>query len=182
LASMLLVDSTDASGQPKRLSTARHIDSLLERIQVDAGDPLCDDATVRAAFKLLHHGLEAHSSVAEAWAPRFRDTKTGAKWQELQLIASVLGVTLASASLEDDVTDRLEAAATDLLAKTGSEDWQRPRKTQTATQWGFIATRALEIAETIGADLDESSEALVEQFGYSCVPTLRAVAADARST
>jgi hypothetical protein len=180
LISMLLMDSMDA-GQPKRLSTARHIDSLLERIQKDPDDALRSDAKVRSAFKLLHRGLEAHSAVAEAWAPRFRDTGTGAKWQELQLIASVLGVTLAAASLGDDVIDRLEAVASDLEAKTASDDWQRPAKTQTATQWEFIATRAIDIAEGIGADLDAAAKVLTAQFGQSCVPTLRAVAA-ARAT
>lgn len=184
LASMLLVDSIDAGGLPKRLSTARHIDSLLERIQNEASDPLRNDATIRAAFKLLHRGLEAHSAVAEAWAPRFRDTGTGAKWQELQLVASALGVTLAAASLRDDVSTRLEAVASDLETKTASDEWQRPAKTQTATQWEFIATRALDIAEAIGADLNASSEALAKEFGQSCVPTLRAVAgaADTRLT
>jgi hypothetical protein len=180
LASMLLLDSRDPSGQPKRLSTARHIDAFLDRIQKDPSDPLRDDATVRDAFLLLYRGLEAHSAVEAAWAPRFLDTKTGAKWQELQLVASVLGVTIAAASLGDDTVDSLEAAAPDLSEKTGSDGWQRPSKTQTATQWEFIATKALSIAEALGVDLDESSANLVTKFGHSCVPALKAVAAEAR--
>jgi hypothetical protein len=175
LASMLLMDSVE-DGQPKRLSTARHIDSLLERIQSDPVDAFHRDENVRAAFKLLHRGLEAHSAVAQAWAPRFQDTGTGAKWQELQLIASVLGVTIAAATLGKDVIDRLETVASDLEAKTASDGWQRPAKTQTATQWAFIAERAIDIAEVIGADLDEVENVLAAQFGQSGVPTLRAVA------
>ena len=180
LASMLLVDSRDSGGQPKRQSTARHIDSLLDRIQRSPSDPLRDDTTVRDAVMLLYRGLEAHSAVEEAWAPRFRDTKTGAKWQELQLVASVLGVTIAAASLGDDTVGHLEAAAPDLSEKTNSDAWHRPRKTQTATQWEFISRIALLTAEALGADLDQSSAVLDARFGNSCLPTLRAVAAEAR--
>jgi hypothetical protein len=178
LASMLLVDSMEA-GKPKRLSTARHIDSLLARIQDDPDDPLRSEESIRLVFRLLLQGMDAHSAVAEeAWARNFRDTKSGSRWQELQLIATVLGVTLAAVVLGEGTTDRLVSAAPDLYAKTSST-WKRPSKTQTTSQWKFIATTALLVAEALDADLEHVSSTLVERFGFSCVPTLRAVVADA---
>jgi hypothetical protein len=180
LASMLLVDSME-SGKPKRLSTARHIDWLLQRIEKNESDPLRNDATIRDAFELLLLGMESHSAVDEAWAPRFRDNKSGSKWQELQLIASVLGVTIAAASLDDETPERLADVAPDLAARTSSDIWQRPAKTQTASQWFYIATIAIRVVEALDVDPEQASTALEERFGFTCVPTLRAVIADAQS-
>jgi hypothetical protein len=174
LASMLLVDSKD-----KRLSTASHINSLLSRIENKPTDPLSEPARIRDAFELMLHGMDAHSAVDEAWAPKFKDTKNGAKWQELQLIASVLGVTLAATLLGDDTEEHLTVIAEDLRLKTGSPPWQRPSKTQTASQWKYIAEVALRIVEAFDVDLDLLSAALIKRFGYSCVPTLQAAATEA---
>lgn len=177
LSAMLLFDSME-NGKPKRLATARHIDSLLQRIQNNAQDPLTSTHRIDDAFNLLLTGMEAHAAVYEAWAPNFRDTKTGAKWQELQLIASVLGVTIAAAVLGEKVEDRLSDVATSLYEKTTSSSWQRPPKTQTATQWTYIARIAVRVVEELRVDLDEASTRLTDRFGYSGVPTLRAVLAE----
>jgi hypothetical protein len=177
LASMLLFDSRDSAGVAKRLSTASHINGFLARIEGDARDPLRNDAKIRDAFGLLLEGMFSHSAIKDAWAPQFRDTKTGAKWQELQLIASLLGVTIAAASLGDDTADVLESIAPELREKTGSSAWKRPPKTQTASQWEYIARIATEIVDVLGVDLEQASARLVERFGYSCVPTLRSALA-----
>jgi hypothetical protein len=181
LASMLLVDSMEESGKPKRLSTARHIDSLLQRIENREKDPLRSEDTILDAFRVLLQGMDSHSAIAEAWAPRFRDTKSGSKWQELQLVASVLGVTIAAASLSDETADRLAAAAPDLFVKTSSDEWQRPSKTQTASQWAYIAKIAIWVVEALDVDPEQASATLEKRFGFTCVPTLRAVIADAQS-
>jgi hypothetical protein len=81
--------------------------------------------------------------------------------------------------LGDEIEDRLVEAASSLSQKTDSRPWQRPKKTQTATQWAYIAQTAIRIAEELGVDLDQVSATLADRFGYSCVPTLRAVVADA---
>jgi Protein of unknown function DUF262 len=175
LASILLVDAMEPGG-PRRLSTARHIDSLLERIQRDHKDPLRSSATVREAFLLLARGMEAHSSVETAWAAKFRDTKSGSKWQELQLVASMLGVTLAAVELGEEISDRLEDSADDLQKLTTSQRWQRPGKTQTASQWKYIAEIALWTVEALDVDVEKTSAGLAQRFGASCVPTLRAAA------
>jgi hypothetical protein len=165
LASMLLVESLEPGGRPKRLSTSLHINSLLSRIEAAEDDPLRDEATIRDAFLLLLQALESHSAVDEAWAPKFRDTTSGASWQELQLIASALGVSLAATIYGDDTADRLAAASSDLFTKTNSSDWRRPKKTQTATQWAYIATIAIRVVDALGVDLDEASGALIDRFG-----------------
>jgi hypothetical protein len=175
LASMLLVDSMDAKG-PKRLSTASHINTMLDRIQDNTSDPLRNSATVRSALLLMHSGMDAHSAVDHAWSPQFRDTKSGAKWQELQLIASLLGVTIAGAVLGDELVDRLEDHAADLANATTLESWQRPKKTQTASQWDFISCVALWTVDILEVDRAEASSTLKRRFGYSCVPTLEVAA------
>lgn len=174
LASMLFYDAA-ASGDAKLLSTARHIDSLLERIQGDPRDPMRNEAVVRDAVLLLRQGLASHAA-ADAWAQRFKDTGSGAKWQELQLIASALGVTLAAAVLGDATTDRVADAASDLYESTNSDDWQRPSKTQTASQWQFISTIALRVTEALDVDPQVASNEIAKRFGFSGVPTLQAAA------
>ena len=178
LASMLLVDSMTQDG-PKRLSTARHTDALLERIENNVGDPLRADDTCRQALLLMFTGMEAHAAVSEAWDPKFKDSRNGAKWQELQLVGTLLGVTIAAASLGSESQSRLVEVAPRLRELTASRDWQRPSKTQTATQWAYIAQVALGVVRAMGIDAHASSDILVRRFGYSCVPTLEAVAASA---
>jgi hypothetical protein len=159
---------------PRRLSTARHINSLLDRVQTTPDDPLRKEPAIRDVLLLIHHGIEAHSAIEEAWAPSFKDTKNGAKWQELQLIASILGVTIAAAVLGDETESRLGASAATLRESTASSGWQRPAKTQTATQWEFISRIAIWTVEAMGVEPQQASAALADRFGHSCVPTLLA--------
>jgi hypothetical protein len=177
LASMLLVDSMEAKG-PKRLSTASHINTLLDRVQKHSSDPLRNATTVRSALLLINTGMQAHSAVDDAWSPSFRDTKTGAKWQELQLVASVLGTTLAAVVLGEELVDRLEEHADDLAAATALTEWQRPKKTQTASQWDFISQVALWTVDVLEVGRAEVSADLKRRFGHSCVPTLEVAAPD----
>jgi hypothetical protein len=50
----------------------------------------------------------------------------------------------------------------------------RPAKTQNKTQWGFIGEVTLGILETVGIDLAVLDQKLVQRYGYSCLPTLKA--------
>ncbi|WP_332643075.1 DUF262 domain-containing protein [Aeromicrobium sp.] len=179
IASILFVDSTG-----RLLSTAKQIDSLLERIETagkSPADPLADPNTLLDALCLMQRGMTAHSAIDEAWAPVFKDTKQGAKWQELQLVASLIGVTIAASILGDKTIDALEDAAPELRMKTalknGRDDvgWRRPKKTQTATQWEYIATVAMRIVEELGVDPLEADTAMKSRFGFSGVASLRAV-------
>ena len=180
LAAMLFVDSIEG-GRPRRLSTAKHIDFLLGRIELDGDDPFRNGQTINEALLLIMRGMKAHADVKRAFSPNFRDTKTGTKWQELQLVASLLGICLAAAVLEEKTADRLAFIATELGEKTAAPSWQRPRKTQTGTQWEYIARIALDIVDVMGVNRFEASEALARRFGYSCIPTLELIVAGIKS-
>ncbi len=179
LVSMLLVDSIEA-GKANRRSTSRHIDWLLQRIQGNPKDPMRRQSSIVDVLRLVSSAMGAHSAVVEAWAPRFRDTKTGVKWQELQLIASVLGVALATTVLGDEIEDRVTLHARSLSLLTNSDTWQRPEKTQTASQWDYIARIALWIVEELEVDASEVSAELTRRFGHTPVPTLQSVLAESR--
>lgn len=180
LAALLLMDSSH-DGRQKLQSTARQIDSLLERIEVNPTDPLRADEKIREAFLLMYRGVEAHSAVEHAWAPVFRDTKQGAKWQELQLVASVLGVTVAASVLGGEVEDRLDDVAAELRIQSATEAWQRPEKTQTATQWRYIAQVAVRVLNALDVEPSEAAAALRSSFGSTCVQTLLSVSEDERA-
>ena len=126
-------------------------------------------------------GMAAHAAIDEAWDPKFKDAKKGARWQELQLVASLLGVTISASVLGEQTEDRLSVAAPALRVKTATREWQRPMKTQTATQWEYIAKFALLTVEEMGVDVDAASAAMIERFGYSGVDTLKAVRDNDRS-
>ena len=118
----------------------------------------------------LHRCLSSHSSI-ECWAPEFQDDNEGKKWQELQLVASLLGVFLMGV-LVDDVTDLLEANYEAIREYTASH--LRPEKTQNSTQWGFIGKVSLDLVNLVGLDSDRVHDGLMDRYGMSCVPTLRA--------
>lgn len=172
VVSLLLLDTVGGSGDVRLRSTAGHIDTLLSRIEEDSGDALRQPAAIRDALGLLHVAMCAHSAVDEAWAPLFKDGKSGAKWQELQLVASLLGVAIAAAVLGSGTEERLEDVSDELRALTSLTEWQRPLKTQTGTQWYFIAKLALRIAEAMGVDRNEAESVLDARFGSSGIATL----------
>jgi hypothetical protein len=179
LASLLFVDSME-EGKARRLSTSRQIDVMLERVAGDGNDKLRDDRVLQDAFLLLLHALEAHAA-HDVWAPGFRGSAS-VKWQEVPLIASTLGVGLCVVDLgHEEVEARLEARRGELLAKSATTRWRRPRKTQTSTQWAYIGDVALLLMEELQADPDNADVELRRRFGYSCIPALRAVRTDDRS-
>ncbi len=168
LATLLVESSVD-----RLPSTAKYIDTLLQRVQRDRQDPLRSDATLRALFEWVAAAAEAHASFGEAWAPEFRDSGTGAKWQELQLVGSVVGVAIAATALGDGLEDRLASAAPDIYEATKS--WKRPEKTQTKSQWEYISRIARGVVEALGVDAVDASTHMKERFGSSGVESLWAV-------
>lgn len=180
LASLLFVDSMDANGRARKLSTSRQIDFLLQRIADDTGDPLRRHDAIRDAFSLMNTGIEAHAAVDDAWSGGIKGSPGGSKWQEVPLVATVLGVTLAATVLGSDTEDRLFEKREVLAQKTATKLWHRPLKTQTATQWTYIGNIALRILAELDVDPDEVSDKLVDRFGFSCIATLRAVSDDER--
>lgn len=173
LASITFQDSMER-GAPALQSTARHIDTLLTRIESDPRDPLMSKATIREGFALMSQGIWAHSSVPEAWAPGFRHNKGLDRWQELQLVASLLGVTLAASVLGAETADRLAQRADEVEAASATRLWARPSKTQTKTQWEYIGRVGLAIVELLGVDLADVEHTMTKRFTFSPVATLRA--------
>ncbi|MGH9194463.1 MAG: DUF262 domain-containing protein [Acidimicrobiia bacterium] len=174
LASMLFVDSVGGDGKTRVKSTAKQInDGLLDRVKLANSDPFRSEQTICRAIELLDRGIHAHARV-DAWADKFRDGSRGGRWQELQLVASALGVTMAAVVLGDQTRDVLHQHRLELQAKTASGDlrWTRPEKTQTLTQWRYIADVSLGILAELGVDPTEVESRLKADFGYSCVAGL----------
>ena len=157
-------------------STAKYIDSLFQRVQADLSDPLRSQAGVRAVFEWIAQSAEVHASITEAWAPEFKDGGSGAKWQELQLVGSLVGIAIAGAVLGDELENRVEEAAQDLY--DASKTWERPKKTQTRQQWEFISPVARGVVNLLDVDAATASKALRDRFGSSGVEALWAVTGD----
>ncbi len=155
-------------------STSRNIDQLLVAIQKSRAHPLAHPATLTKLFSLLLNAVELHSSHDELWSDKFKDGGKGAKWQELQLVGSLVGITMALAASPNGIEDRIEANGDAI--RTASEeapDWERPEKTQTKTQWDFIARICKSLLELLGIDPDHAAEAVRQQFGSSGYASLQ---------
>jgi len=174
LFSILFIPPLDDGQKPAFLSTAQQINNMLDYVQSQATATLRDEATIQGALSLVSSAMETHAA-SNAWADAFRNAK-GAKWQELQLVASLLGLSMAQAVLGDQLDDRVTLHRDELVRKSGTE-WRRPEKTQTGRQWKYIATTSLAILEQLEVDADEVEKVMTVEYGSSCVATLRAAAA-----
>lgn len=155
-------------------STSRNIDQLLIAIQKSKSHPLAHSSTLTKLFSLLLNAVELHSSHDELWSDQFKDGGKGAKWQELQLVGSLVGITMALAASPDDIEDRIEANGDAIrTASEESTDWERPNKTQTKTQWDYIARISKRLLELLDIDPDQAAEAVRQQFGSSGYASLQ---------
>ncbi|WP_238890791.1 GmrSD restriction endonuclease domain-containing protein [Achromobacter insuavis] len=155
-------------------STSRNIDQLLIAIQRSKSHPLAHSTTLTKLFSLLLNAVELHSSHDELWSDQFKDGGKGAKWQELQLVGSLVGMTMALAASPDDIEDRIEANGDAIrTASAESKDWERPNKTQTKTQWDYIARISKSLLELLRIDPDQAAEAIRQQFGSSGYASLQ---------
>ncbi|RCK70165.1 DUF262 domain-containing protein [Desertihabitans brevis] len=176
LLSLLVFDGLTDDGKLRLRSTSQHINAFLHRVQENRADPMRQEAVVQRAAVTLASAVEAHLAADDAWAPNFRGGK--AAWEELTLVASLLGVALALVADPDGIDSRLEDAADELARSTASKEWRRPTKTQTKEQWRFIATVALGIVETLGLTPSQADEAVRQALGTSGVRTLVALRAE----
>ena len=151
-------------------STAKHIDELLLAVERRADHPLRSQERLRMLLDDLHTCIEVHQACA-SWDGKFKDDGTGKKWQELQLMGSLVGVFLMSI-LREDLPDFLEAHHQAIMEFTSANP--RPNKTQNSTQWGYIGTIALGLIEVVGLDHSALEQALYDRFRVNCLPTLRA--------
>nr|WP_277403620.1 DUF262 domain-containing protein [Achromobacter insuavis] len=155
-------------------STSRNIDQLLIAIQRSKSHQLAHSSTLTKLFSLLLNAVELHSSHDELWSDQFKDGGKGAKWQELQLVGSLVGMTMALAASPDDIEDRIEANGDAIrTASAESKDWERPSKTQTKTQWDYIARISKSLLELLHIEPDQAAEAVRKQFGSSGYASLQ---------
>jgi hypothetical protein len=175
LVSILVSSCAGPDGAPRLLSTSSQINALLDRVQASHHDPLRSNAAIRRLMVLVSTAMQAHA-MADAWDPKFRDNAKGVKWQELQLVASLLGVSIAAAVVGGEIEDLLLSHESDLMNASRSSQWKRPPKTQTATQWTYIATVAMSILEILDIDRGKAAAALQEAFGSSCIDVLATLA------
>lgn len=176
LVALVLHPSLQEDGTLAVRSTAKHIDEMLRKIADDVKlkrhNALAQDDSLAKLIDDLHNCLEVHSGCV-GWEGVFRDDKDGAKWQELQLVASLVGVFLI-ASVFPNASDLLEERHDALLEFTATH--RRPEKTQNKTQWAFIGKVALGLVGVAGLDLSQIDSALTQRYGVSCIPTLQAAA------
>lgn len=155
-------------------STSRNIDQLLIAVQKNPSHPLAQSSTLTRLFSLLLDAVELHSSHDELWSGQFRDGGKGVKWQELQLVGSLVGISMALAASPDDIEERIEANGDAIrMASEKSADWKRPDKTQTRTQWDYIAKISKSLLELLGIDPDQAAQAVRQQFGSSGYESLQ---------
>lgn len=170
VASVLLLDD----GSPERRSTANQINALLKRVEKDRRDPLRDEAKVRGAMIVLDKGLDAHAAIPpDVWAKRFVNSQATGKWQELQLVASLIALSAAYVVHGDDL-QRVVEAKWDAIA-AASATWVRPAKTQSKEQWIYVARVVAELLALLDAPVADAEERLREQFGASGLGALVAL-------
>lgn len=184
----LLGDTFDhASGQWKDLpSTARHIDNLLADAKRSPSAPLNTPEVVGELFAWVAVVAKVHAAYdEELWSPKFKDGSSGQKWQELQLVGSLVGLAIAYMADEDGFEEQVGESADFIFAASDSADlgeeasvWARPKKTQTKTQWAFIARVTREILSLLEVDVDSASANIRKRFGSSGVESLMAVLSD----
>ena len=178
LFSTLFLDSLNDDGEPRRLSTANQINALLDRAQ-RPGDPLRDERVISDAIRLVATGMRAHRA-ADAWSDHFKDGKHGARWHDLQLVASLAGVCLAAAVLGDQVGEELRRHEEELRVRSAAE-WGRPSKTQTSVQWSQIARVAIGVLDTLGIDPEVADRAVRDGYGHSTARALQLIVNAAES-
>lgn len=161
----------DTAGKPLT-STARHIDQLLNQVQTTPGHPLRCAATLADLFTWIAGAAELHAGHDELWAESFMDDDKGVKWQELQLVGSLVGIAFALAASPDGIEERIEANA-DAIRQASVTQWKRIDKAQTKTQWDYIRRIATGVVELLGIDPAVASEAVRDRFGSSGFDSLR---------
>ena len=174
----LLFEPAETQGKLSIRSTAKQIDRLFTAIRSEGDNGagrhhLADQSALIDLVRTTERCLDEHLS-SDCWHGKFKDDENGQKWQELQLVASLVSVFLIVAS-EGSALPLLEGKRDELLAFTKSHP--RPTKTQNKTQWAFIGEVALGILEIANIDQARLAMTLTDRYGANCLPTLRAARA-----
>lgn len=174
-------------------STSRHIDDLLKKAQGAFDKPgaawgfdnvkLQDSRVIASLLESVSAAIKLHAAYEdELWAPQFKDGGSGQKWQELQLIGSILGILIAYLADPETAEARVEEHAATIFSESSQADrgeaeslWARPKKTQTRTQWEYIAKVARRVAEILEADPAAVSIIVRSKFGSTGIESLLAM-------
>lgn len=155
-------------------STTNHINALLKRVADNPKDALRREECLLKAMMLLDNGLDAHAAVGpEIWAKRFINPRSTGKWQELQLVATLIALSAAYIVHGEELVDSLEARFE--AVQQASTTWERPKKTQSKEQWVFIATVVGELLALLDVDVHVVDNHLRADFGSSGLSGLLAV-------
>ena len=154
-------------------STARHTDDLLKRVQDDASHPLRASSRLSDLFNLVTAAASLHASYDELWPEKFRGDGKSSRWQDLQLVGSLVGIAVATAAVPDEIEERIEANAT-AIRQAAMNEWTRPEKTQTRTQWDFIARIAAGVVGELKIDINSASNVIRSRFGSSGIESFLA--------
>ncbi|QJW35492.1 DUF262 domain-containing protein [Cellulosimicrobium protaetiae] len=179
LSSLAVSDPTERKDQQdgavvRKQSTARHIDTFLERVG-ERNDPMRTQSRIRELVALLGTAMRAHGAIV--WPESLRGKTTG--WEELPLVATLLGTTFAAAVLGERTDDRMREREV-ALQSAAATGWLRPAKTQTGLQWAYIADTALGIVDALGVPSSTVDAHLRSAFVHSPVEAFRMVRADER--
>ncbi len=170
----LLFQPSEINGELTVRSTAKQIDAFFDTIRKKTAsggiNRMASHDVLVNLIRDVDKCLDAHSS-ADCWDPVFKDDDRGQKWQELQLVASMVAVFLICI-VKDNPNDALDLYREEILAFTRMH--RRPTKTQNKTQWGFIGKVCIGLLEIVEADLPRLSSTLTEKYGSTCIPTLQA--------
>ncbi|MFF2831928.1 DUF262 domain-containing protein [Cellulosimicrobium cellulans] len=171
LSALVVTDPLDDNGVVRKLSTARHIDTFLDRA-TKRNDVMRTQSRIRDLVSLLSTATDAHAAVE--WPDALRGKTSG--WEELPLVATLLGMALGAAVLGESTSARARERAS-ALQISANEAWLRPSKTQTGLQWAYVADTALGVVETLGVSptaVDDEIRATFTNSPLRAFETLRA--------
>jgi len=152
-------------------STARHTDLLLGQVQENESHPLREAARIADLFELIAKAANLHAAHDELWPTKFRGDGKSSKWQDLQLVGSLVGIVIATAASPYDIEERIASSA-DSIRAAAQDEWKRPEKTQTRTQWDYIGRIAKGVVEKLGVNISTASDVIRVRFGSSGVDSL----------
>ncbi len=158
-------------------ATASHINQFLGKLQEHPEHKLHQHRVIAKLFRWIAQSVELHSGWSDQlWSMSFRDGAHGQKWQELQLVGTLVGIALAVSGAPDDIEDRLEGHAEQIYAASESSEWQRPKKTQTKSQWDYIARLSRGVLDILQISSEVSSNAVRTAYGSSGYESLQRMA------
>lgn len=157
----------------KTPSTSGFINAMLEAATADAAHPMRDHGNLKNLATAMTTGAALMRELAGeeyAFSPKFVNKKgDGIRWEDLPTVAVWTACTLAA------VVGKTAEDAEDISDAVREVTENRPplEKQQSRTQWGYLARTTFELLDAMEIDEDELEKSLKQQFGFTCLPTLR---------